>query len=136
MVCGLLIVVAIAAIVERDAPIARKEASETKQPRTVPLSPKTAQIKEATSATKDASSFSNYLTVDSVRLSEASNDTIAIITVKVPTKLSSVKCAVIEGTHYLGVGSKVNAFPPADDVYVTVPGTGHGSSVRAECSSE
>ena len=83
-----------------------------------------------------AASFSNHLTVDTIQLTELDTSTIVVVTVRIPTKLSSVKCAAIAGSRYLGVGSMVNASPPAENVYVTIPGTGHGSSVRAECSSE
>ena len=81
------------------------------------------------------SSFSNYIAVDTIMLSEGRENTIVVVTVRVPTRLRSIKCAVIDGIRYRGVGSIVNASPPAEEVYVTIPGIGYSSSVRAECSS-
>jgi hypothetical protein len=137
VIIGLTFLGAIGQIVDPEGARARNEAREAKQQESAAQHQKE-QMKEEPIRKEAASSFSNHLAVDSVRFSEGSDLTYAIVTVRVSAKLRSVKCAVIQGSHYLGVGSMVNASPPAEDVYVTIPGTGYGSGslLRAECSSE
>jgi hypothetical protein len=136
VICGLIFLGAVGQILNPEGASALREAREAKQQETA-AEPQKQQMKDTTSRKEVASSFSNLLTVDSIRLSIGTKDTVAIVTVRVPTKLRGVKCAVNEGSRYLGVGYGPDASPPAADVYVTIPGNDYTSgSVRAECSSE
>ena len=142
VISGLIFLGAVGQIVDPEGARARNEAREAKQQESA-AQPQKDQMKEVTSRKEVASSFSNLLTVDNIRLASLGNDTLAYVTVRVPTKIRSVKCAVMEGSRYLGVDNAVNASPPAVDVLVTIPGKDYdfgsslrGSSLRAECSSE
>ena len=136
-ISGLIFLGAVGQIIDPEGARARQEAREVKQqqPAAQPLK---APMNEVTSRNEAAPPFSNFLAVDNLRLDSLPDDTLAVVTVRVPTKIKRVKCAVIERNRYLGVGYGIYVSPPATDVWVTIPGKGYGSgrSLRAECSSE
>ncbi len=137
VIIGLMFVGAVGQIIDPERARARQEASEVKQQQTVAQTPR-APMKEVTSRKEEAPSFSNLLTVDNIRLGNLTVDTLAYVTVRIPTKIEHVKCAVRERGRYLGVGEGYDASPPATDILVTLPGQdyGSGSWLKAECSSE
>ena len=135
--CGLLILGALGEIADPEGARARQEAREVKQQQT-PAQPLRGTVKEVTSRKEGASSFSNFLSVDNIRLGNLTEDTLAYVTVRIHTKIHHVKCAMRQGSRYIGVGDGYDASPPAADILVTLPGQGYGSgsSLRADCSSE
>lgn len=140
VLASLIFLGAIIQIADPEGARARKEASESKQSRNQALAePPSAQAKrDAVNTSSEPSSFSTALSVDSIRVSALRDSTFAFVTVRVPTKIARLKCAVMQGNKYLGVGYDYSASPPAAEVLVTLPGTdyGSGSRLRAQCAPE